>query len=552
MNYNPETGAGSTAHFLTGDMSMSRRRWQRGSLLLRGKHVKQWILRFLEDQVDSQGKIKRVHKSEVLGGLDEFPTKRSAQRAAERRLADVNSASYTPKHRITIKQASEQYLKHVCPAFKLASQASVKSNMKIIVGHFGQLPVSELSLARVQAWVTSLDKSPKTVSNYITTFCMLWKHCRASGYVTHNPFEFLTLPRAELREPASFSPAQIREIIERAPEPYSTMFWLTAETGCRGGELCGLYRDDIDVDARMIYVRRSAFQGQLQTPKTSNAVRAFPISQALAEHIRKYTENVHGQTNRQALLHESPERAGTMYPLREEDKQSGAGKGCAPRTLPETSLLFITPRGCPYDNGNIVKRGLKPILRAMGIDSPRTGLHAFRHASASAMDSLGVPNSVRTARLGHSSMKMTMRYSHAMSEDHRAAADGLGELFAPRGEQNGSGSSGRVTGDQQPTGPNNGYSSNELGYARNESDERQGYTSVRGSELSTDERIRLTPADSHTETTQVLRAKSERCPPHCWQPPLEHRCSLCCWCNEKFRVSHTETVQEPELAMAGD
>ena len=387
---------------------MARKRWQTGSVIQRGKHVKVWCGRFLEDEVQPDGQIKRIHRTEVLGTLEDYPTLRAAKRALAQRLTEVNSASYTPKHKITIKQASEQYLKHVCPAFKLASQASVKSNMKIIVGHFGGLPVSELSLARIQAWVTSLDKSPKTVSNYITTFCMLWKHCRASGYVTHNPFEFLTLPRAELREPASFSPEQIREIIERAGEPYKTMFWLIAETGIRGGELCGLASNDIDVKNRMIYVRRSAFQGRLQTPKTGNAVRSFPISTALAERLGEHIFNM----NR----HDA----------------TGQDMTGLDRNRQDMTLLFQTVRGCPHDNGNICKRGLKPILKVMNLDSPRVGLHAFRHASASAMDSLGVPNSVRTARLGHSSMKMTMRYSHAMSEDHRAAADGLGELFAPR------------------------------------------------------------------------------------------------------------------------
>jgi integrase len=67
----------------------------------------------------------------------------------------------------------------------------------------------------------------------------------------------------------------------------------------------------------------------------------------------------------------------------------------------------------------------------MGIDRKQLGLHIFRYASATAMDALNAPLSVRTARLGHGSMKTTMRYTRAISEDQRRVADALGALYNP-------------------------------------------------------------------------------------------------------------------------
>lgn len=45
---------------------LARKRYQHGSLFLRGTRRKQWIGRWLEDIIIG-GVTKRVHKSEVLG-----------------------------------------------------------------------------------------------------------------------------------------------------------------------------------------------------------------------------------------------------------------------------------------------------------------------------------------------------------------------------------------------------------------------------------------------------------------------------------------------------
>lgn len=66
---------------------MARKRYQQGSLILRGTRVKKWYGRWLEDELQQDGSIIRIHRSEVLGDKSEFPTKRLAQRELDRRLA---------------------------------------------------------------------------------------------------------------------------------------------------------------------------------------------------------------------------------------------------------------------------------------------------------------------------------------------------------------------------------------------------------------------------------------------------------------------------------
>ena len=214
------------------------------------------------------------------------------------------------------------------------------------------------------------------------------------GYISHNPFDGLKLPRRGLVNKRRLTAQQSRDIIRIAPEPFKTMFWIVAETGMRGGELCGLGVSDVDLDKGIVTVWRSAWRGTLQTPKTSNAVRHFPISENLADHIRHYLE--------------------TDWKPNLDD------------------LLFCTRTGRPFDNYNVVTWQLKPLLERIGVaETRRMGLHAFRHCNATELDRMGAPIKVRQDRLGHADSQTTFGYTHAESADHKRVAAELGRIFDP-------------------------------------------------------------------------------------------------------------------------
>lgn len=187
----------------------------------------------------------------------------------------------------------------------------------------------------------------------------MWKTAKSWGYVTHDPFDGLVLPRLNTKPQVFYTIEQSRDIIAKAEEPFKTMFWIVAETGIRGGELCGLGVDDIDLDVLTITVQRSAWRGRLQTPKTENAVRCFSISPELAAHVKTYLATE---------WHDNPDR-----------------------------LLFCTSTGRAYDNQNVVQWVLQPIAAELGLS--KAGLHALRHGNATMLDRMGVPLRVRQAQL---------------------------------------------------------------------------------------------------------------------------------------------------------
>lgn len=372
--------------------SKGRRRYQRGSLILKGSREKVWYIRWLEDVIED-GVLRRVHRSNRVGTIEQFPTKMDAWREAEQIVSKVNDSEYRPRTILTFNDMATTWQTNVMVLHKPASQASEKGHISFhLIPFFGKLLLTEIRSETVQRFISTSKLAPKSIRNVLDTFRLIWKSAKAWGYVKHDPLENVTKPRLLADTQPVYSVEQMRQIIQFTGEPYKTMFWVLAETGMRGGEACGLCVDDLNFDDRMIVVRRSTFRGKLQTPKTATAVRAMSISESLTSHLKLYLQRDYRK---------NPDR-----------------------------LLFASRQGKPLDNSNVVKYALRPVTDRLGF--PAAGLHALRHGNATALDRMGTPVAVRMERLGHTKFDMTMRYSHAVSADHKAVADQFGRLLQPR------------------------------------------------------------------------------------------------------------------------
>jgi integrase len=217
---------------------------------------------------------------------------------------------------------------------------------------------------------------------------MMWKSARAWGYVAHDPFDGLVLPKRGLFQAVTLSLQEIQRIIATSDEPHKTFYSILAETGIRGGEICALRVADLDLENAVIYVRQSVWRGQIQTVKSRKGNRRFPISAELVEHLRVYLNT------------------------------------WRPNSL---ALLFATKTGTPWDHSLVRKRKLHPLLKKLGI--PQCGFHAFRHGNATLLDHIGAPMAVRLNRLGHADAQTTMGYTHVVTADERRTAEELGKIL---------------------------------------------------------------------------------------------------------------------------
>ncbi len=371
---------------------MARRRYQRGRLFLRGKKMEVWVGRWREDEV-RDGRLVRVERSRVLGTRSTLPTRKLALRALEQAVSKVNSPDYRPLRDARFKDFACRWLSTVATQHKPSTRESERSQAENhLIPFFGELRLADVAPEVVQRFVSQSKAAPKTVRNCVYLLRLIWRSARAWGYVNHDALAGITLPGKSLVEPRFFTLDEIRKILNAAPEPEQTFFWIAAETGMRSGEICGLRPKDIAVAA--VTVRRSLWRGIPGEPKTEHSVRQFSISEELAEHL--------------------------------------AGFSCG---LSDDSLLFVRADGRPWDTNYANKRKLFPLLRELGI--AHGGTHAFRHGNATLMESINATMRVRQQRLGHSRAATTLHYTHAVeSEESRVAAE-IGRLLRPDALKNG-------------------------------------------------------------------------------------------------------------------
>lgn len=317
--------------------------------------------------------------------------KKRAYNLLQAHMANVSAGIEKPKQDISFQEFVDKWREKVLVTYKTSTRPSVDTHLEKFLVSFKTSTIYGVNTETIQAWLSSQTLSPKTIANYAVTLNSLFRSAINWGYVVNNPMSGVQLPTRNLIETPELTPEQALEIIRKAEEPYKTLFWIVAETGMRGGEVCGLFVDDVDLDRQMIHVRRSAWRGQLQTPKSGNAVRSFPISSNLMNVMRDYVRN---------------------------NERNG--------------LLFSSVSGRPLDNGLVVRDVLRPILKQAGIYKQGMGLHAFRHMNLSVMGSLGVPAKVVQERAGHASYGTSMGYMSARSLDHKSIAEQLGQMFDPK------------------------------------------------------------------------------------------------------------------------
>ncbi len=375
--------------------SVARRRYQTGSLKDEGWR---WTARWREDVVQADGTVKRVRKWDVVGLKKDFPTKRLALREMHRIVGPLNSASYRPRTSMTFGQFAEKWMKTVMVHHKPSTQHGERG---VIRNHltpaFGDASLRSITAEVLQEWVSSQGAAANSVRNRVTTLKEMWNTAKAWGYVDHNPFDSLRIPKIVRGTAYFYTLEETLAILNAVPAGWKRLaVRALAETGMRPGELAGLKTGSLE--GRVLRVTQSIFKGKVQTTKTDQ-VRQFVVSQPLADEIREHIADRQG-------------------------------------------FLFATRSGRPIDMKHFLKRVMNPVLDRLGITAKvkalglKAGCYPFRHGNITALERHGVPLKIIQQRVGHSAGSdiTQQHYLHAVEADDVAAADMLGKLLALDGD----------------------------------------------------------------------------------------------------------------------
>lgn len=343
---------------------MSRRIGQNGSIEVRnGAYRGRWL-------VDVPGQVRRLKRSVVLGFVKDM-TRSDARRTLRNLIGaeGVNLPSYvipatdTFARRVTAWE--ETYLARRKPSTRRTMKYHVT---KYLLPKWGNTPVDCITAARVNEWLSELlQLSPSSLKHIVTTLGLILGRTFGRRQITYPS-------RLEAEEQAiCFTSEQMAQIAAESSGVYKVLFETAAETGMRSGELFALAVTDIDFKRCVIHVRRSAWEGKPQSPKSRNAYRAIDVQPSLILRLQTY---LGGRTE---------------------------------------GLVFPSERGTPLRESNVIRRHLHPALAKLGIPR-RGGMHGFRHGRVSFLVEQGVPLELIKRWIGHGSEAMIRRYTHLRPE----------------------------------------------------------------------------------------------------------------------------------------
>lgn len=380
---------------------MARKRYQQGSVYLVGKSKDKWVGRYREDVIEIDWNARRVRREVILGSKRDLPTKRLAQRRMDSVLSRINGLDYRPGRVATFEEFVERWKVEVLITQQPSSIRSVKSHLKChIVPQLAKLGLEQFSVENQQTFITRMFErgvSRKSVLNVLGTLSSILTTARDWGYnCEHIDVRKLRLPpRGERYEAPHFTIDQLQRILAIAEEPWHTLFCILTMDGLRAGEVLGLQWKDIDLERRLLHVRRSAWYGHVQTTKSKASETVLPIPQPLVTVLEKY---------------------------RAQWKPNPQG------------FLFVTRNGRPPSSNKVVEYHLWAILDALEI--PRCGLHAFRHSHTALLLDSGATPKVVQRQLRHADARTTLEiYGHVIGDAQREAVEKVASIVDGNGRQ---------------------------------------------------------------------------------------------------------------------
>ncbi|MBI3365997.1 MAG: site-specific integrase [Ignavibacteriae bacterium] len=281
----------------------------------------------------------------------------------------------------TFKEFSEKwYQTYVLTNNKVSGQWSKQSALRAhLVPFFGRMKLPEITSLHIEQFKASrLDAglAPQTVNNHLTILGKCLRCAEEWGELQHVPkMKSLKVPPQRFD---FFSREESEQLLGAIDDPlWYALVLLALRTGLRVGELLGLEWVDIDLDRKLLSLRRSIVRGIVTSPK-NNRERHVPLTLQLC----KALEGIR--------------------------KPSG--------------LMFCDENGKPWSYFKL-KSALKKFCLKAGLRI--IGWHKLRHTFASQLVAAGVSLKATQDLLGHSSIAMTLRYAHLAPSALRTAVEAL-------------------------------------------------------------------------------------------------------------------------------
>ena len=183
---------------------------------------------------------------------------------------------------------------------------------KYLIPYFGSQELQRIDENIVTAFVYGLstrDGSPlssKTITDIMSVFKRIWTFGSQNGYPCSD-IQNVVIPKVKTKA-VSVIPQSAVKVIEAELQSKNDItamcVVLTLFTGLRNGEICGLRWGDVDLENKMLHIRRTVERIAdlspdaknktkviISKPKTESSFRDIPLPDFLVRYLRQYRQN---------------------------------------------------------------------------------------------------------------------------------------------------------------------------------------------------------------------------------------------------------------------
>lgn len=265
-----------------------------------------------------------------------------------------------------------------------------------IDGSLGHRPLNEITVEEIKGWWVALKKThPTTRSSNAKAYRLLQTLCNDavdSELIARSPCRIKGAGREHPKERPVVTLELAAALADAMPAHMRVVVSLGIWSQLRLGEILGLRRCDIDLDAAEIHVRQAAKHlttGAIRfgTPKEESRrtlVMPEPLRQDLAEHLERFVKD-------------------GPY-----------------------SLLVTGAKGGPL-RPQVLGPAFRTALEGVGLPKG-THIHDLRHSGATLYAQSGATLKETMSQLGHRSQRAALIYQHAVPQRARINAAAMSEL----------------------------------------------------------------------------------------------------------------------------
>ncbi len=333
---------------------------------------------------------------------------REVKRELTKMLRELDTGNFVDPSKETVGDFLVRWLRdyaahNVRPKTFELYEMLVRKHITPAIGAYLLQQLQPVHIQELYSQKLAAGLSSQTVRHFHTVLREAMGHALKWGLLGRNVAEAVSPPRVQRKNVSAWSMEEAARFLEATEKSrYHALFLLAIYGGLRRGELLGLKWEDVDFDAKLLFIKRQVVlvggRVAVQEPKTAQSKRGLVLDDDLAAALKKHK------------VAQAKERlqAGPLW-------QDGG-------------WIFPNGIGKPLEPQNLINRHFKPLAEKAGV--PPIRFHDLRHTCATSLLQIGVSAKEVAEQLGHSTTRMTLdTYSHVLASMKREAARRMGEAM---------------------------------------------------------------------------------------------------------------------------